>query len=123
MKNATEKLNEDIIKQQDKRVQDLFLLKDQWHLFYEGFKPTSVIKKWGLNCILSSNSLNNAMSTGVGIMSKKIWVGDSKSPAKRLIGTLLQVAISSYIAKHSDKIKAVRKNKVDSISKKTNVTE
>jgi hypothetical protein len=123
MKNATEKLNEDIIKQQDKRAQDLLLLKDQWHVFYESFKPTSVIKKWVLDLILSSNSLNNAMSIGAVIMSKKIWVGDSKSPAKRLIGTLLQVAISSYIAKQSDKIKTVGKNKVDSLSKKTNATE
>lgn len=123
MKNATEILSEEIIKLQDKRAQDLLLLKDQWDVFYKDFKPASAIKKWLLDRILFSKGLNNAIDIGAGLMSKKIWVGDSKSPVKRLIGTLLQVAISSYIAKQSDKIKTVGKNMFDSISKRTNTTE
>jgi hypothetical protein len=123
MKNANEILSEEIIKLQAKRAQDLLLLKDQWHVFYEDFKPAGAIKKRLLDRILYSKGLNNAIGIGAGMMSKKIWVGDSKSPVKRLIGTLLQVAISSYIAKHSDKIKTVGKNMFDSISKRTNTTE
>jgi hypothetical protein len=114
MKNETDALNKAITVLQEQRVKDLELLKDHLHVTYESLKPINFIKST-LNEVVSSpeiqsNMANNAIGLGTGFLLKKLWVGKSQSPIKRLLGTLVQFAVANAVAKHADSIKYVGKN-------------
>ena len=55
---------------------------------------------------LKSNMLDNIIGLTTGYLSKKVLVGTSHNPIKRILGTLLQFAIASFVSKHTDTIKS-----------------
>jgi hypothetical protein len=85
------------------------LLKNQLHLTYESLKPVNILKS-ALNDAISSPSLINnivgtAIGLGTGYLSKKLIVGTSANVVKKLIGSVLQVGVTNFIAQHADNIK------------------
>lgn len=98
---------------QEKRVKELELLKEHLNITYESLKPINFIKST-LNEVVSSpeiqsNMANNAIGIGTGFLLRKLWVGRSNNPVKRLVGTLVQFAIANAVVKHADTIKYVGK--------------
>jgi hypothetical protein len=86
------------------------LLKEQFYLTYESFKPVNVLKRT-LNDITSSQNLRNSiLSNMVGLitghLSKKIVVGASSNKFRKLIGSILQVGVTNLVANHPDAIKS-----------------
>lgn len=126
MINESQKLTEAIAVLQTKRDNDLMLLKHQWHITYEGFKPVNLIKK-GLTEIVSSgdiksNIISTAMGIGAGIAARKLMVGNSSNPSKKLLGTLLQFVVANIVTKHSDGIKSAGKALLNQFGEETNDT-
>ncbi|HSQ45519.1 MAG TPA: hypothetical protein VLM44_01235 [Lutibacter sp.] len=111
MKNETEALNETIIALKEKRAYELVLLKEQLHTTYESLKPINLIKstfsKVATLSETKSNILGPAIGLGTGYISKKLWMGSSHNPIKRIFGTLIQFAVASVVTKYSDGIKNV----------------
>jgi hypothetical protein len=115
-KNETDTLNDALILLQNKRAHELTLLKAQWHTTYESLKPINLIKSSFLKASSSlevkNNVFSNALSLGIGFLTKKILVGNSHNPFKRLIGTILQFAVANVVSKHSDSINSTGVNLV-----------
>ena len=109
MKNETDALNEAIIALQEKRAKELALLKEQLYTTYESLKPINLIKSTfrevSSSPEINNNILGNAIGIGTGFISKKLWMGSSHNPVKRIFGTLIQFAVASVVSKYSDGIK------------------
>ena len=112
--SETDALNEAIIKLKHKRVYELELLKEQFHTTYESLKPINLIKNTFSEVSSSpevkKNILDNVIGLGTGFISKKLLIGNSRNPFKRIIGTILEFAVASVVSKHADGIKSTSQN-------------
>jgi hypothetical protein len=125
MKNEIALLEEAILVAEKKRAMAMMLLKAQWHTTYETLKPVNLIKN-GINEIVTSseiqgNVLSSALGIGMGIAAKKLWVGSSESPVKRMVGTLLQFAVAHIVKKQSGNIQSAGKNILEHFGKEIGV--
>ncbi|MDY0280171.1 MAG: hypothetical protein RBR35_06395 [Salinivirgaceae bacterium] len=87
------------------------LLRSEFHQIYESIKPATLIKAT-LNDLVSSaelgnNVLTNAVGYGGGYLSRKIVVGTSKNPFRKLLGLAIQIGVSSFVSQHSGIIKSI----------------
>ena len=112
-KNETDLLNEQLIIVEDKRANDLMLLKEQFHLAYESIKPVNLVKNLFHNITTSPEIKNNILGTAVGLstgfLSKKLLMGSSHNPLKRSLGTLIHFAVTNLVAKNSQQIQTFGK--------------
>jgi hypothetical protein len=86
------------------------LLKEQFYLTWDVFKPVNLIAGT-LNDIAKSpflveNVIGTAMGLATGYLSKVLIVGASGNKIRRLIGTLMQFGITNFVAQNSDSIKS-----------------
>lgn len=112
MKNiATNDLNNAILRLQKKQSDELELLKEQFSNAYESVKPINLIKSTFQEIRRSPEIKNriadSVLSFAAGYVIKRVVVGANASPGKKLIGGILQFAVSRIIAKNSNLIKAV----------------
>lgn len=127
MKNETDALNEAIIVLKEKRLMELELLKEQLHTTYDSLKPINLIK----NTIqeisdspeIKSNILGTVIGIGTGFISKKLWVGSSHNPIKRIFGTIINFAVASIVSKHSDSILSKGENLLQGFLKHRKVSK
>lgn len=110
MKNETEALDEQIIVMENKRNMQLRLLTVQFHISYESLKPINIIKSTFRDVTsspdLKNNLINTAIGIGTGTLSKKLLIGRSLNPFKRLFGNMIQFAIANVVSKHGNGIKS-----------------
>ncbi len=103
-------LRESILLLEIKKANELQLLKDEFKVTYESLKPVNLIKSKINELIespdLKNNLINTTMGLAAGYLSKKVFVGSTHNPLKQLLGTVLQIGVSSLVAKNSDGIKS-----------------
>ena len=127
-KNATDTLNEMIIVQKMIYDNDLEQLKNQFDVAYESIKPINLVKNLFHEVIaapeIKNNLLSNLIGFGTGFISKKLLLGATHNPIKKVLGTLFEFAVANVASKHSDGIKTIggnlfkrffNKNKTDQI--------
>lgn len=106
--SETDVLNEMIILLHNKQVQDLQALKQQTAQIYENMQPINILKNTfqevGVVPDLKNNILNTIIGLTTGYISKKIIIGNSHNPIKRILGTILEFTIANVVAKNSTKI-------------------
>jgi hypothetical protein len=87
------------------------LLKNQFHITYESFKPVNLIrntlKDIAKSPVLVDTIIAAALSLTTGYLTKKIIVRNSGNIFRKLIGSVLQIGISNIVAKHPEAIKAI----------------
>jgi hypothetical protein len=87
------------------------LLKEQFKITYESLRPANLIgttiKELTTLPDLKGNLLTTALSLGAGYLSKKAAVGNTPNPLKQLLGTFLQMGVTSLVSKNSDTIKSI----------------
>jgi hypothetical protein len=87
------------------------LLKEQLSVVYESLMPINILrntlKKFFGKSDLIENLSGSAMGAASGLLLKNIFIGKSGNAFKKLIGSLLQMGISNFVAKNSDLIKSV----------------
>ena len=77
----------------------------------ERFKPSNIVKNvW--NQVTSSpeikeNLVDNGLGLAAGLVSRKILVGNTANPIRKLLGSLAQYGISNIVANHADPIKTI----------------
>ncbi|MFV8441929.1 hypothetical protein [Flavobacterium sp. LB2P44] len=107
--NQTQVLKEAIQLLKLKQANELSQLKDQYHDTYESLKPLNIIKKaFGQMATTSEfkgNILSNVIGISTGYLTKKVLLGSTHNPIKRILGTLLQFVITNVVTKHSEKLK------------------
>lgn len=93
-----------------KQSGELILLKEEFFTVYESF-PSMLIKN-SLRGLISTpqggsyNILNAAIGLTTGFLSKKLLIGGSHNPVKKILGALLQFAVAKVVSKHPDTIKS-----------------
>lgn len=111
MTDHSKLLQERIAFLKDRESREMAMLKEQVLGTYESMKPVNILKNT-LKDFAAQPELKNDIFDGVagiatGYLSKKLLVGTSNNPLKKIAGMLFQVAITALVAKNSSKIKAV----------------
>jgi hypothetical protein len=105
--NHTSTLKEAIELLKRKQEHELIELKDQYFYTYESLKPANLIKTAIGHLAHSSefkaNVLSNVVGLATGYLSKKVLIGSTHSPVKRILGTLLQFVITTAVSKRTEK--------------------
>jgi hypothetical protein len=87
------------------------LLKEQFLLTYDSFRPVNLIrnslKDLATSPYLIDNILGTTMGLATGYLSKKIMVGASGNLVRKLLGSLLQFGVTTVVAKNPDTIKSI----------------
>ena len=98
------------------------LLKQQFYITYESFKPVNLLKNTLNEVISSPNLIDNIISTLVGLstgyLSRKIVVGTSGNVFRKLMGSVLQFGVTNIIAQHPDTIKSVGQFVIEHVFRK-----
>ena len=102
-------LNEKIAFLQKKQSEELVLLKEQFFSIYENLKPINLIKNTlqeiTSSSEIKSNLINSAIGVTTGFLSKKIMIGSTHNPFKKLLGTLVEFVIANAVVKYFNSIK------------------
>ncbi len=87
------------------------LVKEQFYLTYESFKPAKLLgntlKEMVASPYMIENIIDTSISLATGYFAKKFVVGASSNVIRRLIGAVLQYGITNLVAKNADNIKSV----------------
>ncbi len=103
-------LNEAIRILENKQKLEGELLKEEFKSTVENLKPVNLIKT-AIHDFTSSpglkvNLIDTTLSVVAGLLSKKVVVGSSHNPIKQILGTLLQMGVTSIVSKNSTEIKS-----------------
>jgi hypothetical protein len=86
------------------------LLKEQFFLTYESFRPVNLLKGTLKDIASSPYLIDNILSTGIGLasgfLSKKVFIGASGNKLRKLIGYVLQFGVTNFVAQRPDAIKS-----------------
>jgi hypothetical protein len=109
--NSETDLREAILQLEVKQAEEGKLLKEQFLLTAESFKPANLLKS-AFKDIASSpfaieNVLGTAIGLGTGYFSKKIVIGASGNIFRKLFGSVLQIGITNVAAQHPDTVKSI----------------
>ena len=110
MKKKPEKdeLTEAIRLLKNKQAGELQVLRDQFKLTYESIKPINLIKNTLHQVATSSeirnNLLNNAVGLATGFVAKKLLLGKTHNPVKKILGTIFQFAVANMVANRSEQL-------------------
>ncbi|MCE3296132.1 MAG: hypothetical protein K0R65_1846 [Crocinitomicaceae bacterium] len=96
-----------------KRDQDWMALKTQLSETLEELRPSNLLKN-AVHDIIDSpdiqNSLiDNAIGISTGFLAKKLVFGGTGNPISRILGTILETAVSNRVSKHPEGIKSLGK--------------
>lgn len=107
--NATDTLNQTIALLENRQKQELKILKEQFEITYESLKPVNLIKgafkEMSTASDLKGNIINNVIGMSTGYITKKLLLGSSHNPVRRILGTVLQFVITNVVTKHTDSLK------------------
>lgn len=112
MNNNAALLKERIALLESRQSQEISILKEQALVVYESVKPVNllknVLKDFTTQPELKENILGGIAVIASGYLSKKLLIGTSNSPLKKIAGILFQITIIALVAQKSGNIKAVR---------------
>lgn len=102
-------LNAAILLIENKQAQEAILLKEQFNLTYESIKPINFIRSTFKELVTApdfkEDLLNTSISLAAGYFSKKLAVGSTNNPLKQILGSFLQMGITSVVSKNADDIR------------------
>lgn len=105
-----------------RQKEEELLLKEQFKITYESLKPVSLIKSTMKDLIaapdLKTNLLSTTLSIVSGYVSKKIVMGKGKSPIKKIIGSLLQIGVTSLLSNKLEGVVSGVVNVIKNVAKK-----
>ena len=86
------------------------LLKEQLNITYTSFKPGNFLTNAFNNMVSSPHLIENILGTTVGLatgyLSKKIVVGASANIFRKLLGSVMQLGVTSAVTRHPDILKS-----------------
>lgn len=121
---SIKELKESISQLEIKRANEKALLIEQFKTTYECLKPASIIKNTFNELVtgpdFKEGLFGTILSFAAGYLSKKAVVGPTHNPLKQLLGTFLQMGITSIVSKNTDGIKSAVMHLMNSIFDKKN---
>ena len=117
-----EELRASILLLKAQQVNEGILLKEEFKITYNKLKPINLLKGFLKDVTsdpdLKENLLGTTMGIAAGYLSKKVAVGSTHNPIKKILGTLIQVGVTSIVSKNADGIKAVALNLFNNLIRK-----
>lgn len=102
-------LNAAILVLENKQAQEEILLKEQFKITYESLKPLNFIRDTFKELTsapdFNEDILNTSISLAAGYFSKKLAIGSTNNPIKQILGSFLQMGITSVVSKNADGIR------------------
>lgn len=93
-----------------KQANELIQLKDEFRDTVEGLKPMNLIKgafkKVTSSPDIKTDVLNAVIGLTTGFVTKKLMIGRSTNPIKKILGIVLEMTIANKVAKNADVIKS-----------------
>jgi hypothetical protein len=109
------------------QASDLIALKHQFHKTKDGFRLVNLIKGTFKEVVkepgLKTDALNAAIGFTSGILAKKLMIGKTINPIKKLLGFVLEMAVANKVAKNADGIKLAGTGIFKSLFKKKEKTD
>jgi hypothetical protein len=104
--NATETLSQNIQLLEQKKAKELQSLQQQYLVLHESVKPLKLMKS-ALKIMTTSpeikhNILNTAIGLSTGYISKKLLLGSTHNPLKRVLGNVFQFVVTNVVSKRID---------------------
>lgn len=89
-----------------KKADDSLILKQDIHNALESLKPVNIIKSTFTDLASSQEVRDNILSTALGMtagfLSKRLIVGATNNPFKKMFGSIIQMGISKIVSKKSE---------------------
>ncbi len=89
-------------------------LKQQFEVVKESMKPSNLLKAGISNMaagpMLGEGLIKTAAGVGIAMLSKRLFLGKSPGIAKKVMGTVLEVAAANTTISQADKLKAYGKS-------------
>lgn len=109
--NPISQLQEKILLLEAKQQNDKVLLKEQFKLSFESLKPLNLVKD-AFNELTNlsgfgGETLDTSLGIAAGYFSRKIVVGSSTNPFKKILGSLVQASVTGIVLKNAEEIKSV----------------
>jgi hypothetical protein len=111
--NNLEDLENAITELEARRDQEWITLKNQLAETLEDLRPANLLKDAVRDLIVSpdikESLLDTAIGMSTGFLAKKLVFGQTHNPVSRLLGAILETAVSNRVSKHPEGIKSVGK--------------
>lgn len=119
---STVELRTAILSLEIKKANEGRLLKEEIENTFDKLRPSNLIKNTLKELTtapdLKGDLLNATIGLAAGYLSKKAVVGETHNPIKQLLGTLLQIGVTSIVSKNADGIKSIVMNLINNIMSK-----
>ncbi len=96
-----------VLEQQKGQQKDDLVM--QFNAIADSLKPANIIKRSFSKVIhapgMTENLLNTGLSIGMGLLSKKLFLGKSPGIARKLIGTAMELGVARLVSKKSASLK------------------
>jgi len=105
-----------------RQTNELLSLKEELHIIHENLKPANLVKNTFRELTTApefkGNILDVALSLAAGYLSKKVVIGSTHNPLKQVLGTILQMGVTTMVSKNTDGIKSVTAKLISSVFSK-----
>ena len=122
--NQNELLDQKIALLTIQHRQELVEIKEQFKLVQESISPSNIIQE-GLQGVYQTVTDKNKLfpllptllSLVGGYVSKKVIIGNSSNPIKKVLGTVLQFVVTNYLTKVNSKEEPVSETEEPELNK------
>lgn len=122
--NQNELLDQKIALLTIQHRQELVEIKEQFKLVQESISPSNIIQE-GLQGVYQTVTDKNKvlpmlptlLSLVGGYVSKKVIIGNSSNPIKKVLGTVLQFVVTNYLTKVNSKEETVSETEEPELNK------
>jgi hypothetical protein len=105
-----QELNSAILLLENQMNQTEILLIDQYKLLRDRLRPVNLIKTTFKELFADRNFKKELLNTSIGIvsgyLSKKITIGATNNPLKKLLGGMLQLGVTTLVSRNGDEIRS-----------------
>jgi hypothetical protein len=106
----SEELKAAIMQLELQQAGELILLKEQYYKTREGFKLINLIKSKFKETVsdpdLKTDAINAVIGFTSGILARKLMIGKTMNPFKKILGVIVEMAVAGKVAKNADGIKS-----------------
>lgn len=107
---TSEELKAAIHELEMRKGDELILLKEQFYKTREDFKLVNIIKGTFKQAVaspdLKTDALKAAIGFTTGVIAKKLMIGKTINPFKKLLGVIVEMAVANKVVKNADGIKS-----------------
>ncbi|MBK9256715.1 MAG: hypothetical protein IPM42_14605 [Saprospiraceae bacterium] len=95
---------------ENRQLQEVTIIKNEFSNGLESLKPGNLIKSTLLSVTKTAGMKESLIATTIGLVagyvSKKVFIGTSHNPIKKLAGTLVLIAMTNIVTRHPERIKS-----------------